>query len=371
MDRANRNLVWKCAFAACALAVAGSAGAVGGPMILSYASSSMATLKVRQEDNDWAARFRSATETDEEGSLYATVTSDAGNTKTIYATNASNGTVTGCPSAMYAKTESAAPVAGNAGIFGLLGHITFAQPVGSMASAGVFGWASAHDGVSFGAWGETNSANGYAAGVEGMSTASSGPGYGTIGYAKSSSGRGVYGIADAPSGTTYGLYGRVDSPDGYAMYASGDTGASGSKAAVVQTRQGPTELYAVESTEVWFEEMGSVHVVDGYASVALDPIYLDTITDEPGVEPLVFLQLHGPGRAWPEVRDGGFDVVVEGAGTGTVRVDFRVVGRRRGYESRRLRQVEVQDPHLGTDPTPSLAALGALSHEDLVIEDPR
>jgi len=54
-----------------------------------------------------------------------------------------------------------------------------------------------------------------------------------------------------------------------------------SKSAVVKTADyGWRRLYTVESPEVWFEDLGTASLVDGKATVALEPIFAETVNLE-------------------------------------------------------------------------------------------
>lgn len=94
----------------------------------------------------------------------------------------------------------------------------------TMGSTGVFGWAYATSGQTFGVWGTSRSTAG--TGVYGNADAESGTTYGVWGVSRSSSGRGVYGWATAASGTSYGVYGESASTAGRGVYG-GATANSG------------------------------------------------------------------------------------------------------------------------------------------------
>ncbi len=78
--------------------------------------------------------------------------------------------------------------------------------------SGVYGYADATTGTTYGIRGESDSTSGR--GVYGYATASTGTNNGVYGETDSISGRGLYGWATASSGTNYGMYGRSDSSDG-------------------------------------------------------------------------------------------------------------------------------------------------------------
>ena len=96
----------------------------------------------------------------------------------------------------------------------------------STEGRGLYGWADATSGATYGGYGRSDSTSGR--GLYGYATAASGVNYGVQGQSDSTSGRGVYGYASAASGTTYGVYSESTSTDGRGVYgvvtaASGTT----------------------------------------------------------------------------------------------------------------------------------------------------
>lgn len=134
----------------------------------------------------------------------------------------------------------------------------------------------------------------------------------------------------------------------------GDMFASGSKSAVVDTEDhGRVALYAVESPEVRFEDLGSAVLDDGATTVEIDPVFAQTVDLEDGYhvtltavcdEPVL---LHVTSK-----RPTAF--TVEGWSPEGWRsdcaFDWRLSAHRKGFEDRRLegmreieqRRVEVE-----------------------------
>lgn len=124
------------------------------------------------------------------------------------------------------------------------------------------------------------------------------------------------------------------------LWVLGDLMAAGSKPAIVDTSSfGSRKLYAVESPEVWFEDLGSASLTDGDATVAFEPIFAETVNLEE--EYHVFLT--------PLCEEPLLLFVTEKIATGfAVRgvtlnnepshcaFDYRVAAKRRGYEDVRL-----------------------------------
>lgn len=120
----------------------------------------------------------------------------------------------------------------------------------------------------------------------------------------------------------------------------GNTWAKGTKAALVQTDSaGQRQLYAVESTGVWFEDFGTATLVDGQIVVKIDDVFLQTISPEAGYH--VFLTPLGDCNGlYVAAKDAGSFTVRELAGgKSNVSFDWRLSGKRRGYETSRLDQV--------------------------------
>ncbi len=135
--------------------------------------------------------------------------------------------------------------------------------------------------------------------------------------------------------------------DVFAVNEAGDMWAAGLKSALVKTaHHGRRLLYAVESPEVWFEDLGTVVLVDGEATVAFDPVFAETVNLEEAyhvfVTPLcqepVLLFVTAKSAAGFTVRGVTLDGEPSQCG-----FDYRVVARRLGYEDIRLEAAEWQE----------------------------
>ncbi len=192
-------------------------------------------------------------------------------------------------------------------------------------------------------------------------------GYGVIGWSKAASaGVGVYAYNQSAGGEA--LYAHNGNADGWAgyMYSSDDglyvsTPAGhvglqvvgGSKAAVVATDQGARELYAEESAEVWFTDYGFGQLVDGAATVPIDPLFAETVNLE---EPYhVFLQANGPAAIYLETTAKDHFTVRLVTGDANVTFSYRLVALRLGFEGQRLEAA----PWADADPNLFPAAAGA------------
>ncbi|MFH1426014.1 MAG: hypothetical protein ABIG66_01120 [Candidatus Kerfeldbacteria bacterium] len=201
-----------------------------------------------------------------------------------------------------------------------------------------------------GVMGETYSSAEGSSGIWGSALATSGsPTYGVYGEAKSNATgtSGVAGIAQATTGVIYGVYGREDSSNGsaYAIFADGDIGATGEKPAVVYTQtQGPTKLYAVESTQLWFEDLGEARLENGHAHINIDPLFLDTVTIDQENPIQVTITLYddiGSNSVYVTRGITSFEVTESNNGGSDAAFSYRISAKRRFYENVRLEASEV------------------------------
>lgn len=254
----------------------------------------------------------------------------------------------------------------------------------STSGVGVLGNNTASSGTANGVRGISNSTSGH--GVFGNATASTGDARGVVGNSVSPAGLGVYGSNQCTSGscngvgvfgsnyestgTGKGIYGRNNANNGWAGYfdssdghgvlvtsPSGSTGLivyGGSKSAAVKTSSGDRLLYNEESTEIWFTDYGSSTLKDGVALVAIDEIFAETANlDEPYH---VFLQAYGDVTIYVGERAPTYFEVFakEDSSFTDIEFSYRIVAKRRGFESHRLELapwVSEEEPYLMI-PTP-------------------
>ncbi|NOZ28317.1 MAG: hypothetical protein GXP39_09740 [Chloroflexi bacterium] len=128
---------------------------------------------------------------------------------------------------------------------------------------------------------------------------------------------------------------------------SGNLNCAGSKSAVVQTaNHGQRRLYAMESSEVWFEDFGSASLVEGEAKVGFDPIFAETVNLEvayhvfltPVCQEPVLLFVTDKGATGFSVRG----VTLDGQPSQCA-FEYRIVAKRLGYENVRLEAVNWQE----------------------------
>lgn len=207
-------------------------------------------------------------------------------------------------------------------------------------------------------YGLTTAETGDTRGVYGISASTNG--MGVMGRNTGSGGVGVYGWNAATSGTGYGLLVKNDAPNSYSgtfqgaghgvfiSTLSGKTGlvvTGGTKSAGVRTTSGDRLLYTEESSEVWFTDYGTGYLISGYALIPIDPVFAETVSLE---EPYhVFLQPYSDTSLYvgKRARDHFEVFAVGGATPDNIEFSYRIVAKRKGYESTRLEQVPGVTPN--------------------------
>jgi hypothetical protein len=239
-----------------------------------------------------------------------------------------------------------------AGAIAIRGENTYA---GSSDGTGVYGRSVNADGYGIGVWGEGGRMGVWGA-VEVKGTNTYCGVYGTASNsAAGGTAYGVYGEAsDGTGGTRYGVYGSASGGSSYyGVYYSGNLAGTGTKSAIVRTSRGPRALYCMESPQNWFEDAGTGQLEGGRATIRLDPLFLETVTISDEYPMLVFVQPLDdvPGGLYVVKHFDSFEVIQGGNGTSNARFDWRVLARRKGYETLRLELTNTwDDPHLYPDP---------------------
>jgi hypothetical protein len=117
--------------------------------------------------------------------------------------------------------------------------------------------------------------------------------------------------------------------------------AMGAKSAEVMTlNNGPRLLYAIESPEVWFEDIGSAVLDEGKIEVAIEPIFAQTVNLE---DYQVFLTpISDVPAILYVVTKSPSSFIVQGVTLdgkpASCSFDYRIVAKRLGYENVRLQQ---------------------------------
>ena len=95
-------------------------------------------------------------------------------------------------------------------------------------------------------------------------------------------------------------------------------------------------LYTVQSSENWIEDFGSGALVNGVASIDIEPEFAQTVSTEAGYH--VFLTPKGDCEGLYVNQEGAssFEVRELKSGKSNVQFDYRIVAHRKGFESARL-----------------------------------
>jgi hypothetical protein len=194
------------------------------------------------------------------------------------------------------------------------------------AADGGFGVRGLATGTGTGVWGDGPGGTG-AAGVVGNAP---GGGDGVWGQADGG-GNGVVGHAPAP-GFAGVFHGNV--------HINGDLTTQGAKSAVLSHSDGSLRrMYALESPESWFEDLGRAEIVEGRAQVDLDDEFAAMVQTD---DYHVFLTPEGEtqGLYVSARRPDEFEVREQQGGTGNLTFSYRIVARRGDIEAGRLQRIE-------------------------------
>jgi hypothetical protein len=157
------------------------------------------------------------------------------------------------------------------------------------------------------------------------------------GYSYGTSGAGVFGYSENGYAGVQG----VSSGSNYGVYFSGGLGGSGSKSCVIKTSKGPTEMYCVESPEMWFEDFGSGKLIGGYVKIELDSYFLESVTIDKDFSMKVFIQLKDNcNGVFVNTNNTYFEVYELSNGNSNAEFDYRIVAKRKGFETQRMKVVE-------------------------------
>ncbi len=127
---------------------------------------------------------------------------------------------------------------------------------------------------------------------------------------------------------------------GGTTHVYGDLQVTGTKNNVVNTEShGQRLLYAMESPENWFEDFGSARLTAGEATVAIEPMFAETVNLNEDYH--VFLTPLGDCALYvAEKTPTSFTVRAMGGRQCSIAFDYRLVAKRLGYEHVRLEEAK-------------------------------
>lgn len=224
---------------------------------------------------------------------------------------------------------------------------------------GVRGDSISQSGINYGGYFLSNSNTGRGVYAAVSSTNTTGSSYGGVFVTNTLSGVGVQGqspfkaVEGIASGSsdTYGGDFSASSTGGssigvrgsgstYGVYSLGNMAATGAKPAHVPTKSyGWRHLYAIESTEILFEDQGSATLANGEVSIGIDPIFAETVNlDLPYLVQLTAVCRDTVILRVTEKTKAGFRVAgvwLDGKPS-NCSFDWRASAKRLGYEHNRL-----------------------------------
>jgi hypothetical protein len=122
------------------------------------------------------------------------------------------------------------------------------------------------------------------------------------------------------------------------IYITGDLYCTGSKSALVPVDGGSRKvaLYAVEAPENWFEDYGSAQLSNGSARIVLEATFAQTVNTD--LDYHVFLTPRGEceGLYVTDPTPSGFEVRELHHGSSSVAFDYRIIAKRKNYETIRM-----------------------------------
>ena len=273
------------------------------------------------------------------------------------------GNDTGTDYAVEGKTAAGAGVKGYAtgtNGFGILGQSLAANGIGLFGNnAALSSIGTMYRGYGFGAgvWADTNLS--YASAPKVASVATADDNYAQLDYNNSTGADTVViynfnSTTGAPAAKIGGYHGACYFDNG------GSFSCDGTKSAMVPVDNNTRKvaLYAVESPENWFEDFGSGKLAAGSAKVQFEPTFAQTVNV--GIDYKVFLTPKGDCKGLYVTNETatGFEVRELGGGQSTVVFDYRIIAKRKGYETVRMAD---KTKYMSPSPMPRKLAAKAAS----------
>ncbi len=132
------------------------------------------------------------------------------------------------------------------------------------------------------------------------------------------------------------------SPNGVCGFGgNGDMTCTGQVKTLATTGNGArtVETYSMQSPENWMEDFGSGTLQNGLATVSIDAAFAETVSGNGDYH--VFLTPRGDSKGLyvTNTTATSFEVHESGGGTATLGFDYRIVAKRRGFETQRMLDV--------------------------------
>jgi hypothetical protein len=139
-----------------------------------------------------------------------------------------------------------------------------------------------------------------------------------------------------------GVYGATEDASGYGVYYEGGLGGTGKVVTIVETKSyGHRELYAICGSANWCEDFGTASLMDGVATVTIDPVFAETMAADESYH--VFLTPLGDcGLYVADKQPYNFVVKSRGQDTLGIAFDYRIVAKRKDLADQRLLSADKQ-----------------------------
>jgi hypothetical protein len=121
----------------------------------------------------------------------------------------------------------------------------------------------------------------------------------------------------------------------------GDLSCTGQVKSLVSTGGGArtVETYAPQSAENWMEDYGTGVMERGVSVVKIDPSFAETISQSADYHVFITPRADSKGLYVINATLESFEVRESGGGTSSLSFDYKIVAKRRGYETQRLTDV--------------------------------
>jgi hypothetical protein len=237
-------------------------------------------------------------------------------------------------------------------VYGSTGNVIYVYSSGPSGNSAIVG---THENGGNGIWGNADDYDHY--GVVGNNDNGNGTGILATGCNQSayslSGGSGI-----ASTGYQYGIFGRANCSSslrvgGYfevygghyarVAYNTGDgtlykIQGSGAAASVMSTTEGNVALIAPESPEAWLQDFGTGKLINGRATVDLDPTFVEcaTISDKYPMKVFITFTSPPPASYYVEKGTDGFEVIATSGDYPNATFDYFVSVRWKGWEDIRF-----------------------------------
>lgn len=121
------------------------------------------------------------------------------------------------------------------------------------------------------------------------------------------------------------------------IFVNGSVSADVKNAVVTMSNGEKRLFYTTESPEVWFEDVGSGQLENGFAVVRIEPMYRETITVDKANPLRVMVTLTDDcNGVYVRKFSDRFEVHELNGGRSNATFDYKIIGKRKGYEDIRL-----------------------------------